>query len=120
MNRTDQIVVELYRQAWEANRHPWNLLLSFTSFYVLIGVAVIAYLAQTESGNAIQYLLFILSAFALIGILWTLRASYIAEKWECYQVKIQKLHGITLDYEDPNKISQFKGLAAEPPKFHPI
>ncbi len=94
MVQRDQIVVELYRQAWEASRHPWNLLLSFTSLYVFVGVAVIAYLAQTESGDAFPSLLFILSGFALVGFLWTLRTDHISERWNRVQLEIQSSCGI--------------------------
>jgi len=94
MVQRDQVVVELYRQAWEASRHPWNLLLSFTSLYVFVGVAVIAYLAQTESGDAFPILLFVLSGFALVGILWTLRTDSISERWNRAQLEIQYSLGI--------------------------
>jgi prepilin signal peptidase PulO-like enzyme (type II secretory pathway) len=94
MVQRDQIVVELYRQGWEASRHPWNLLLSFMSLYVFVGVAVIAYLARTESGQAFPFLLFILSGFALIGILWTLRTEDISDRWNRAQLEIQNSFGI--------------------------
>lgn len=109
MNQRDQVVVELYRQAWEASRHPWNLLLSFTSLYVLVGVAVIAYLAQAGSGPVFSYLLVILSGLALVGILWTLRANSISEHWTRIQTLMQKSYGIILP-DNRDKRSRFRNL----------
>ena len=94
MVQRDQIVVELYRQAWEASRHPWNLLLSCQRLCVVVGVSVLAYLAQAESGDAFPSLLFILSGFALVGFLGTLRTDHISERWNRVQLEIQSSCGI--------------------------
>ena len=100
MTQRQLIELELYRQAWEASRHPWTLLLSFTRLYVFVGVAVIAYLVQTQSDEAFPYLLFPLSGFALIGILWTLRTSHISEQWQLVQTRIQHSQGIGDQVDD--------------------
>ncbi|MBI4186527.1 MAG: hypothetical protein HY530_03350 [Chloroflexi bacterium] len=68
-NIVDQTKLEAFRQNWEQIRHIENLRLSFTNFYALLVVAVIAFVATTHNNEERHIFVFLfLTILSLMGL----------------------------------------------------